>query len=145
MGSNRLISEEKSKVEFISLTKTFEELCPIYMSYGMSYDEYWYGEPFRTKYYRDSHKLKIKQKDEEMWIQGMYIYEALCKVSPILHAFSKKGTKPLPYSDKPYMSSIKTNQSSVDKEQEIKNAQMIAQIHFNNWARATRKQFENKK
>lgn len=145
MGSNRLISEEKSKVEFISLTKTFEELCPIYMSYGMSYDEYWYGEPFRTKYYRDSHKLKIKQKDEEMWIQGMYIYEALCKVSPILHAFSKKGTKPLPYSDKPYMSSIQTNQSSVDKEQEIKNAQMIAQIHFNNWARATRKQFENKK
>lgn len=145
MGSNRLISEEKSKVEFISLTKTFEELCPIYMSYGMSYDEYWYGEPFRTKYYRDSHKLKIKQKDEEMWIQGMYIYEALCKVSPILHAFSKKGTKPLPYSDKPYMSSIQANQSSVDKEQEIKNAQMIAQIHFNNWARATRKQFENKK
>ena len=145
MGSNRLISEEKSKVEFISLTKTFEELCPIYMSYGMSYDEYWYGEPFRTKYYRDSHKLKIKQKDEEMWIQGMYIYEALCKVSPILHAFSKKGTKPLPYSDKPYMSSIQTNQSSVDKEQEIKNAQMIAQIHFNNWARATIKKFENKK
>ena len=43
------------------------------------------------------------------------------------------------------MSSIQTNQSSVDKEQEIKNAQMIAQIHFNNWARATRKQFENKK
>lgn len=144
MGSNGLISKERPKVEFISLTKTFEELCPIYMSYGMSYDEYWYGEPFRTKYYRDSHKLKIKQKDEEMWIQGMYIYEALCKVSPILHAFSKKGTKPLPYSDKPYMSSINLK-NEVDKEQEIKNAQMIARIHFDNWARATKKHFENKK
>ena len=64
MGSNGLISKEKSKVEYISLTKTFEELCPIYMSYGMSYDEFWYGEAYRTKFYADSHKLKVKQKDE---------------------------------------------------------------------------------
>ena len=145
MGSNGLISKGKSKVEYISLTKTFEELCPIYMSYGMSYDEFWYEEPYRTKFYLYSHKLKVKQKDEEMWIQGMYIYEALCKVSPILHAFSKKGTKPLPYSDKPYMSSFSVVEKQQDKEQEIKNAQMIARIHFENWARETRKQFEKKK
>lgn len=145
MGSSGLITKDKSKVEYISLTKTFEELCPIYMSYGMSYDEFWYGSPYRTKFYLDSHKLKVKQKDEEMWIQGMYIYEALCKVSPILHAFSKKGTKPLPYSEKPYMSSLSTTEVKKDKEQEIKNAQMIARIHFENWARATKKQFENKK
>lgn len=145
MGSSGLISKEKSKVEYISLTETFEELCPIYMSYGMSYDEFWYGDAYRTKFYSDSHKLKVKQKDEEMWIQGMYIYEALCKVSPILHAFSKKGTKPLPYAEKPYTSSVKESQTKQDKEQEIKNAQLIARIHFENWARETKKHFENKK
>lgn len=145
MGSSGLITNDKSKVESISLTKTFEELCPIYMTYGMSYDEFWYDSPYRAKFYLDSHKLKVKQKDEEMWIQGMYIYEALCKVSPVLHAFSKKGTKPLPYSEKPYTSSLETTQREIDKEQEEKNARMIAQIHFNNWARATKKQFENKK
>lgn len=145
MGSSRLISREKSKVEYISLTKTFEELCPIYMSYGMSYDEFWYGESYRAKFYLDSHKLKVKQKDEEMWIQGMYIYEALCKVSPVLHAFSKKGTKPLPYAEKPYLTSAPALETQKDKEKEVENARLIARIHFENWARATKKQFENKK
>lgn len=145
MGSSRLISREKSKVEYISLTKTFEELCPIYMSYGMSYDEFWYGEAYRAKFYLDSHKLKVKQKDEEMWIQGMYIYEALCKVSPVLHAFSKKGTKPLPYAEKPYLTSAPALETQKDKEKEVENARLIARIHFENWARATKKQFENKK
>ena len=103
MGSNRLITKDESKVEYTSLTNLFEKQCPIYMSFGMTYDEFWYGEPYRAKFYRESYKLKVRQKDEELWIQGMYIYEALCKVSPILHAFSKKGTKPLPYSEKPYL------------------------------------------
>ena len=35
------------------------------------------------------------------WEQGLYIYEALCDVSPILRAFSK-ATKPLQYPQQPY-------------------------------------------
>lgn len=144
MGSSRLISNDKSKVEYISLTKTFEELCPIYMSYGMTYDEYWYDSPYKVKFYRECHKLKVKQKDEEMWIQGMYIYEALCDVSPILHAFSKNGTKPLPYSEYPYSyKNDKENKKEID-EQEEKNARLTAMVFFDNWAKATKKQFENK-
>ena len=146
MGNSRLISnKDKSKVEPISLKKTFEEVCPIYMSYGMTYDEFWYDDFYKCKYYREYHKIKVKQKDEEMWIQGMYIYEALCDVSPILHAFSKKGTKPLPYTDKPYMKTTPSLQTEEDKKQEAENARLIAQVHFENWARAVKKQFENKK
>lgn len=144
MGSSRLISKDKSRVEDTSLTKLFEKQCPVYMSYGMSYDEFWYGDMYRAKYYREYHKIKVKQKDEELWLQGMYVYEALCKVSPILHAFSKKGTQPLPYSSKPYMSNIESNKDEIDKEQEEKNAQLIARLHFENWARAMKKKFENK-
>ena len=44
MGNRGLISEEdKSRVESVSLTKLFEKACPIYMSYGMSYNDFWYG------------------------------------------------------------------------------------------------------
>ena len=114
------------------------------MSYGMSYDEFWYGEAYRAKFYRDTYLIKVRQKDEELWLQGMYVYEALCKVSPILHAFSKKGTQPLPYSSKPYTSNIESNKNEVDKEQEEKNAQLIARIHFENWARSMKKKFEKK-
>ena len=144
MGSSRLITKDKSEVESTSLKETFEKMCPIYMSYGMTYNEFWNDDFFKCKYYREMHKLKVKQKDEEMWIQGMYIYEALCKVSPILHAFSKKGTKPLPYSDKPYTSSLSINQTKEDKEKEIENARLIAQVHFENWAREMKKRFKNK-
>ena len=112
------------------------------MSYGMSYDEYWYSSPYRAKFYLNSHKIKIKQKDEELWMQGMYIYEALCDVSPILHAFSKNGTKPLPYAKQPYLSNDNDLMTEVEKEQKRKNDELIARIHFENWARETAKRFE---
>lgn len=144
MGSNRLITKDKSKVEYTSLTDLFEKQCPIYMSFGMTYDEFWYGEPYRTKFYRESYKLKVKQKDEELWIQGMYIYEALCKVSPILHAFSKKGTKPLPYSEHPYTYDAPEYKTEEEKQKEIENQRLLARLHFETWARETKKRFEKK-
>ena len=145
MGSSGLKSKNKS-VESISLTTLFEKMCPIYMSYGMSYDEYWYESPYRVKFYREAYELKQKQKDEQMWVQGMYIYEALCEVSPVLHAFSKSGTKPLPYARKPYLSdmTIDKEDEKRKKQQQIENERLIAQIHFQNWARNTKKMFEDK-
>lgn len=144
MGSTRFNTEEGSEVEHTSLSTFFEKQCPIYMTYGMTYDEFWYGDVYKAKFYRESYKLRVKQIDEQLWMQGMYIYEALCDVSPILHAFSKEGTKPLPYSDRPYTFQIE-EKSEKEKEQEIKNARLAAQVYLENWARATRKQFENKK
>ena len=32
-----------------------------------------------------------------MWLQGMYIYDAISRLSPILRAFAKKGPKAQPY------------------------------------------------
>lgn len=144
MGSSGLISEEKSKVESTSLSELFEKHCPIYMSYGMTYNEFWYGQAYVVKFYREAHKLAIQQQDENNWMQGMYVYDALCKVSPVLHAFSKKGTKPLPYIDKPIlMDKInireKTEQE-IEQEQEAERLKAI--IHFNNWFRSTKKRFE---
>lgn len=147
MGSNRLIPNEevdKSKVEFTSLSQVFEELCPIYMGYGMSYDDYWYGDVYKATYYRRAHEIQIKHADEEFWMQGMYIYDALCRVSPILHAFSKSGTKPLPYPDKPYSYLVDENLKEEEKQRKIENERLIARLHFENWARETAKKFKNK-
>lgn len=135
---------QNSSVESISLSKIFEECCPVYMGYGMTYDEYWYDDPWRAKFYRETYEIQMKRKDEELWIQGMYIYEALCDVSPILHAFSKSGTKPLPYSDKPYHTKNEMLLSAEEKKKKEENDRLIAQLHFERWARATAKQFENK-
>lgn len=144
MGSNGLISKGKSKVEGTSLSIFFEKMCPIYMSYGMSYDEFWYKSPYRAKYYLDSYKRKVKQQDEYMWMQGMYIYEALCKVSPILHAFSKKGTKPLPYSEKPYLYNDSNFKTEQEKEQEKKNNELLVKLHFKRWVKNMQEKFNKK-
>lgn len=149
MEDSRLISEktgeEKSRVESVSLTQIFEEQCPIYMSYGMSYDEFWYDSPYRAKFYREAHKIAIRQKDEELWLQGVYIYDALCRVSPILHAFSKSGTKALPYLEKPLSyNTDNTYKTKEEKEKEVENERLKAQVQFMNWARAVASKFEKK-
>lgn len=144
MGSSESFTTSgNSKVESTSLTKIFEHECPYYMSYGMSFDEYWYGDAYLVKFYRDAYKLKIRYDDVFMWKQGMYIYEALCDVSPILHAFSKKGTKPLQYRSKPMSEEIKQINTEKEKEVAIKNERMKARIFFERWAKATKKHFNN--
>ena len=143
MGSSGLDTKDKSKVESTPLTKLFEHECPYYMSYGMSYDEFWYGEPYLVKFYREAYKLKMRDDDVFMWKQGMYIYEALCDVSPILHAFSKKGAKPLQYRTRPMSEESNENKTEKEKEIEVKNEQLKARIFFENWARATKKRFNN--
>lgn len=142
--SNSSKGEEDSRVEYVSLGALFDEMCPIYMSFGMTYDQYWFGDPWLTKYYREAYELKVKHDDEGYWRQGMYVYEALCEVSPILHPFSK-STKPLPYAERPY-SAIKTDEelSAKETKQKAENDKLIAQIFFDNWMRATAKHFENK-
>ena len=144
MGSRGLVSEDESLVESTSLTKLFEKACPIYMSFGMSYHDFWYGPAFMTTFYKDAHKLRLRQQDENNWMLGMYVYEAILDCSPILHAFSKKGTKPLPYAEKPYLMDKLDDKTQAEKEQEIENERLKFTIQMQNWYRATKKQFENK-
>lgn len=54
-----------------------------------------------TKAYREAYKLKLKHENTSLWLQGLYIYEALCDVSPVLHAFAKPRTKPQEYLKEP--------------------------------------------
>lgn len=93
---------QNSSAPLFTYTEKFYELFPYYLAIGMTYDQYWNDDPMLAKYYRKADEMKRERRNEEMWLQGMYIYEALCDVSPVLHAYAKKGTKPQPYSEKPY-------------------------------------------
>lgn len=86
----------------LTYTEQFKQHLPFYLSIGMTYDQYWDGDCELPKFYRQAHELRLRQTNHHLWLQGMYFYEALCDVSPILHAFAEKGTKPHPYPSKPY-------------------------------------------
>jgi hypothetical protein len=67
------------------------------MSYGMTYEQFWYGDPNMTIAYREAYTLQRRKENEDMWLQGMYIYSALQAV--IGTAFGKRQIK---YEQKPF-------------------------------------------
>lgn len=83
-------------------TEKFHEFFPYYLSIGMTEEQYWDRDSTLVVAYRKAEELKTNRKNQEMWLQGAYVYEALCRVSPLLHAFAKKGTKPVPYIAEPF-------------------------------------------
>ena len=110
-------SERDSSLPFVTYTERFREQFPYYLSIGMSPEQYWDGDPELARAYRKADGIRMERKNQELWLQGMYIYEAICDASPILHAFAKKGTKPHPYADKPYPITEKQHKrNEVDKE-----------------------------
>lgn len=54
----------------------------------MSYAEFWYGEPWLCVPYREAHKLRVQQRNEELWLGGLYVHNAISVA--INNAFSKR-------------------------------------------------------
>lgn len=96
----------------------FQELFPYYLSIGMTEEQYWDRDSTLVVAYRKAEELKTNRKNQEMWLQGAYVYEALCRVSPLLHAFAKKGTKPVPYIAEPF--AITEKQAEYRREEKEK-------------------------
>ena len=81
-----------------------EELCPYYMALGVGVDEFWHGDYTNLRFYVDAHELYREQKNQEMYMQGLYNYQAF---QAVIGMFSwglggKKGAKPEPYRDSPF-------------------------------------------
>lgn len=58
------------------------------MSIGMSYNEYWYGSADLVKAYYEAYKYRRKEKNQELWLQGLYFAYAISS------NFSKKDKYP---------------------------------------------------
>jgi hypothetical protein len=108
---------QRSSPSSFTYTEKFYELFPYYLAIGMTAEQYWDGDSALVKYYRKAEELRNEKRNQELWLQGMYIYEAICDVAPILQAFAKKGTKPTPYSSKPYPLSDKQIKRDEEEKQ----------------------------
>ena len=108
----------------------------------MTYEQYWEGDSTLVKYYRKAEELRNDKRNQELWLQGAYIYEAICDVAPILHAFAKKGTKPTPYCSKPYP--LNAKQSKRDEEEKQRKIAEKGKRFMEAMAVAINKKFEGK-
>lgn len=122
----------------LSYTEVFYTHLPYYLAIGMPYDLYWNGDCRLTECYRGAEEIKQRQRNQDLWLQGMYIYEALCDVSPILQAFAKKGTKPTPYSSEPYAITAKQVQEKRERQEQLRFEKTKAKMAA--WAAKTNAQ-----
>ena len=96
-----LLSSQPTQVK--TYGETFEECFPFYLAIGMSYAEYWEGDASLARYFRKAYKIKQEQDNNNAWLQGLYIYDA---VSTALHNALRGMAKSKPpakdYAKQPY-------------------------------------------
>lgn len=96
------------------------------MSFGMTYDEFWYGTPQRCIAYRKLHDLKQDEGNFSLWLQGYYNYMAVC--TALSNAFKGKGKKADEYLKEPIRLREKSKAELI-AEQERKNQELIAKLN----------------
>lgn len=107
--------------------KLIRDCCPKYLAMGMSLTEYWDGDAEWVKYTREAYRLRRERENEEHWIQGMYVYDAIIRTAPLLNGFVK-NPKAEPYPDKPYVlfdDAPKERPKSEEDAKELENQAFI--------------------
>ena len=99
----------------------------------MSSAEYWEGDCSLTRYYRKAYKLKQEEFNNNAWLQGMYIYDA---VSTAVHnALRGKGQRAKEYAKQPYNFEINKEKSELEKARKVEIEQQKAQAWMENFVR----------
>lgn len=97
-GSN----EQKKAAPLITYSERFHEQFPFYLAMGMTEAQYWDGDPALAVAFRKAEEIKNEKSNQTLWLQGMYIYEALCDAAPLFRSYAKRGTRAKPYASQPY-------------------------------------------
>ena len=111
----------------LSMGEIFRKLCPQYLLYGMTWEQYWNGDPWMVVQYAETHRLRVQQRNEELWLQGLYMHDAFAVV--LSNAFAAKGSTPKKYLEKPLDILPKTEEEkAAEEERELRK--MIRQLNM---------------
>lgn len=122
----------------LSMGEVFRKLCPEYLHYGMTWEQYWNGDPWMVVAFAEAHKLRIQQRNEELWMQGLYVHDAFAVV--LSNAFAQKGSVPKKYLEKPLDIFPKTEEEK-EAEEERELRKMVKQL--NAWEKRFNANAEN--
>lgn len=106
------VSETEEPQEF-SFAKYLDTICPYYFLYGMTWDEFWYGSIDRLQGYWQKHQFEVEQRNQELWLQGLYIRLAVAS------CLDKKNK----YPEKPHRITAMT-----EAEQEAENKSKVERM-----------------
>lgn len=98
----------------------------------MSPEQYWEGDPYLVRFFYQKHKLWIEQRNQELWLQGFYVYKAMETV--MANSFSKRTYH---YLDKP----IELLKTEEEKSEEVVQKERDKAVEA---FKAMRKTWENR-
>lgn len=96
-----------------SYTEIFESECPFFMAIGMTYNEYWFGDPYLVRYYRETHNIRRKIKNEEMWVEGMYFSLAIANCLDKKNKYPDKPLDIFPKTEKEKQAEVEAQKQKV--------------------------------
>lgn len=117
-----------------------DEACVTYLRAGMSYEDFWDGPSEMAIYYRKKLEQDKEYDNFKAWLQGMYVYEAILDLVPVLRPFSKG--EPIPFRDRPI--SLTEAEEREKKERENRRNLEAGRKHMEALAIALNKQLKNK-
>ena len=79
----------------------FDDSFAYYLYLGMSSDEYWHQDVWLAKAYRDAHEMRRDEINQQLWLNGVYVYNAVATVVANIH-LDGKHHKPVPYLKEPF-------------------------------------------
>ena len=88
MGDDEVTSPQKSFTEY------FEGLFPAYLAMGMTWTQFWVDEPELAIAYRKAEMIRKRRRNEELWLEGIYMAEALCATVGNMFAKGQKHSYP---------------------------------------------------
>lgn len=96
------------------------------MALGMTYEDYWYGDPLMVRAYYQADKIRQERLNDEAWLYGGYVYRAL--LATVGNMTRKKGTKPYEYPEQPVRPEKKAEEVT-QAEAENEKLRLIAKLN----------------
>lgn len=124
-SSNGIGSGEGSNTQTATNSrKFFADVFPHYLVMGMTADEFYNQDHELVIAYRKAYKEKRIRANEDMWLQGLYVYQAVARVAPLLIPFAK-NPQAEPYLKEP-IPMYEEEQAEQAKESAVENNKGIA-------------------
>lgn len=131
------LSLDSSSTNNKKYTEIFEEAFPYYLHIGMTADMYWHGDASLCKAYRQKHELDMQETNQQLWLLGRYVYEAVGALSPILNsafAFSKQKMEVGEYPKEPF--ALTSEEQERREREKFEKEKAIAMAKLQAWAKA---------
>lgn len=116
MGDGEITSPQKS------FTECFEELFPAYLAMGMTWTQFWIDEPELATAYRKAEMIRKRRKNEELWLEGIYVAEALSATVGNMFGKGQKHSYPA----EPFPLTVDEQRERREKEEKARMERMKA-------------------